>query len=293
LALTQPADSATEGQFIYEQLAPGSYLLTAGKIPWEYGERVYAPERGSIRVVMSEGEDQEIKVRLKAIELTEKEIEERWPYTVTGYVRDRLGNGMQGVAVTAHVGMGTLPQGGRVLGGPDGGYTLRFPAFGRGGFVVVVGPHHPEYFERDFSRQGDLFPLWTDEPPRQTWGHPASRWIVAHRPHAVDFVMLPAVRVEGRLLDERGNPISECWVSVSGPVLPPASIVLGSMQTDAAGSFHFDSLPPVYVCRFELPDEVAVETSFDEPGPHSVVLQKQRSPDGLNDVLLLRQSAGH
>jgi len=278
------------GRLFVEHLAPGAYLLTVGRIPWEFGEQDYAPSQSPIRVVLSEGKDETITVRLKAVEPTPKETEERWPFAVTGRVADASGKGMEGVAITAHCGMGTLIQGGRAVSGPDGRYTVRFASTGRFGCVAIIAPQRPGFFERNLHRQGDLFTAWTNALPSRNWPYQPSQRVLPHQPHIVDFVMLPAAIVSGRLLDERGDPIARCQVSVSGPRLPPGSSVFAHTETDSAGRFHFDSLPTGYTCRFELARGVAIETQFEEPGPQLILLRTSRDPEGRFRDLVLRRS---
>jgi hypothetical protein len=281
-----------EGRILYEHLAPGRYQLTVGRIPWSYGTPDYAPEQSPIPVVITEGQDQTLTVRLHAVELTEREIEDRWPYVITGHVRDADGNGMGGVAVTAHVGMGTLVEGGRVLSGSDGRYTLRFPAFSKELFALAVGPRKTGFFEENLHRQGDLLPLWTDRVPEMTWGHPRRRWIIAKEPYTLDFVMLPAADVSGTLLDVQGDPMRLRRISVTGPVLPPASSVFASAETDDNGQFHFDSLPTGMICRFELSGDDGAETSFEQAGPHQLVIRRHSDPEGRPQLQLSRVKEG-
>jgi hypothetical protein len=277
-----------EGRILYEHLAPGRYLLSVGRIPRSYGTPDYAPEQSPIPVVVTEGQDQTLTLRLRAVELTRQEVEDRWPYVITGHVRNAQGKGMAGAAVTAHIGMGTLVEGGCVQSGADGSYTLRFPAFGKEMFVVVVGPRKPGFFEKDLYRQGQLLPLWTDHVPERTWGRPPHRWIIAKTPYTLDFVMLPAVQIHGKLLDGSGRPMRLRRISVTGPVLPPASSVFASTETDDAGVFEFDGLPTLAILRFELSDQDAAEARFPEPGRHGIVIQRHYDPEGRPQLQLLR-----
>jgi hypothetical protein len=269
-----------EGRIVYENLAPGRYQLSVGRIPWSFGTPDYAPEWSPISVVVRDGQDQALTVRLHAVEPTETEIKERWPYVITGQVRNADGNGMAGVAIATHIGIGTLMEGGCVFSDSHGSYTLRFPAFSKELFVVVAAPRQHGFFEKNLSRHGDLLPLWTDHVPQMTWGHPPARWIIAGKPYPLDFVMLPAATVRGTLLDVRGGPMRLRRISVTGPVLPPASNVFASCETDDDGKFQFDNLPTGMICRFELSADDAVETTFDEAGLHRLVIERSANADG-------------
>jgi hypothetical protein len=76
----------------------------------------------------------------------------------------------------------------------------------------------------------------------------------------VDFVLIPAGTIGGRLLDSTGQPIVGHYISVDAEELPPSSSVLATMKTDAAGRFRFTEIPagPVWL-TIRSPEDVMGE----------------------------------
>lgn len=173
-------------------------------------------------------------------------------WRVYGTVSDPDGQPISGAEIVAHCGRGTLRVTGRALSGADGRYDLRF---GPGILVQTGSPalqaatisvHKTGLVERNLYRQGDL--RMARRPPNPdelaAWGiENADRTVYPDRPRRVDFVMVPAAAVRGRLRDATGNPIADHWIWISGPKLPPSSSALRTMRTEPDGSFAFDGLP--------------------------------------------------
>ncbi|MCG3126638.1 MAG: hypothetical protein CHACPFDD_01489 [Phycisphaerae bacterium] len=174
--------------------------------------------------------------------------EGRW--CVRGTITDAAGTPLEGVEVTAHCGAGTLRRTGSAVSNARGEYTLRF---GQGVMyqsnhsglqAATIAPHRAGQVEKNLHRQGDLLMASRrpDEPELKSWGpHPCV--VYPEEPQRVDFVMVPAAEISGRLLDADGKPIADHYVSLDAEELPPSSSVLASMKTDALGRFRFGEVP--------------------------------------------------
>lgn len=170
------------------------------------------------------------------------------PWVVRGVVTDEAGRPLEGVEVVAHAGEGTLRPTGRAVTDGRGAYELRF-----GPGVLFMGDHSglqaatisPRMLgrvERDLHRQGDLLMASREPRPEEMrWGDRPI--VLPERPMRVDFVMVPAAAVEGRLMDKEGRPLAGWSVSADAEELPPSSSVLASAETDAEGRFRFGELP--------------------------------------------------
>jgi hypothetical protein len=189
----------------------------------------------------------------------------RW--CVTGRVSNEAGTPLADVEVTAHCGEGTLRCTGRAVSDEEGQFVLWF---GPGMFFLndetglqaaTIAPHKIGWIERNLHRQGDL--RMAKRPPDESelrhWG-PAEAVVYPDQPRRVDFVMIPAATIKGRLLDSARRPILNHYVSLDAEELPPSSSVLATMQTDGTGRFRFTEVPagPVWL-SIRSPDNVMHE----------------------------------
>lgn len=209
-------------------------------------------------------------------------LNEAW--CVTGRVTDAAGQPMSGVEIVAHCGEGTLRGTGHTMSDKDGQYTLRFgpgiwfnaPDQPAGVQAATISPHKPGYFEQNLHRQGDL--AMADSPPpekeRATWG--TRKIVLRNKPHRVDFVMVPAAEVHGRVLDERGQPLAGAVVALAGQELPPSSSVVSYTKTDADGAFTMTEVPTrtfwFSVREAGKSEARTEELNFDKAGKYEVDL---------------------
>ncbi len=196
--------------------------------------------------------------------------------------------------------------------------------------ACTIAPHKPGMIERNLHRQGDLLMAkrTPDEDELRAWGvAPAKgeaprngapndraapvdasaapdagstaattgRVVYPHRPGRVDFVMIPAGEISGRLIDSSGAPFVDHYVSLDADELPPSSSALASMKTDAAGRFRFSEVPsgPVWLSirdaqgvmnelctdRLEIaPRQRATVELVYSPGPPASVTLRKAAP---------------
>ena len=155
---------------------------------------------------------------------------------------------MAGVEVTAYCGMGTLRATGMATSGADGRYELNFgPGFlmPRGDGTVLqaatITAHRPGYFEANLCRQGGCHAAekMPDDDTIKDWGGRKDRVFLPDQPLEINFVMRPAGRVSGKLVDEQGKPLAGYSVGLGGPDSPPSSSAVGSTEADAKGASHW------------------------------------------------------
>ena len=174
----------------------------------------------------------------------------RW--CVSGHVSDVEGQPVSGVEIIAHCGWGTLQGTGRALSDEAGDYVMWFgPGIGTrvetSGFqAATISAHKKGMIERDRYRHGDLRMARRppDESELQQWGRPEDIVYPDQPARRLDFVMVPAAMVWGRLVDEAGQPIVDHYVVLDADELPPSSSALAVMKTDALGRFRFAEVPP-------------------------------------------------
>ena len=68
----------------------------------------------------------------------------------------------------------------------------------------------------------------------------------------LNFVMRPAGRVAGTLIDEQRQPLVGCSVALAGADLPPSSSVMCWAQTDKQGQFALEDVPTTFRFQFEV-----------------------------------------
>lgn len=233
-----------------------------------------------------------------------------FPWTVRGRVTDAEGKGLADVEVRAATGVGTLLGGGRTKTDDEGRYLLRFgpgmhmkvskhAPLGVGVQAASIYASKPGWSEENLCRHGDL--LMTDRTP-ETLGEGAKNWgnksaddvVFADQPKTVNFVMQPAVTLEGEFVESSRNwEVEDQSISITGPELPPSSSVLKSLKTDRKGKFSYEHLPTDHEWRFTMRiPKTAVDLEskpfrFDKPGHYRCRLVLETSPAGDSTALAL------
>jgi hypothetical protein len=183
----------------------------------------------------------------------------RSPWRATGRVTDQDGRPMAGVEIWAHCGWGTLRRTGLARSGEDGRYVLEFGPgvrFMRNGGsslqAATIAAHRPGYFEANLNRQGGCLGALakpTEEELKQLGGG-ITRVFLPDTPLELDFVMRPAARVSGTLVDEHDRPLPGYSVGLGGPDEPPSSGAVGYATADSQGRFTLENIPTTYRYQF-------------------------------------------
>lgn len=184
---------------------------------------------------------------------------ERGPWRAFGRVTDPAGRPMAGVEVRASTGKGTLLGGGATTSDADGRYELYFgPGFlSRDRTVIqaaIISARKSGYFEANLSRQGGCSAAYVmpGEGQKNQWSGRKVRLFLPDRPLELNFVMRPATRVAGKLVDEQGQPLVGYSVSLTGADLYPATSVMGSVRADDQGRFALEDIPTTFRFQFQV-----------------------------------------
>ncbi|HVV70513.1 MAG TPA: carboxypeptidase-like regulatory domain-containing protein [Verrucomicrobiae bacterium] len=175
------------------------------------------------------------------------------PFVVFGSVLGPTGRPMAGVEVTASCGNGTLFCTGRTLTDNTGAYRLGFGPgvlvgksyageWGVGLQAATIFASKTGYACADLCRAGNLAMTdLTNVQPDMVRGFVGV--VRPSQPYRLDFVMVPAARIEGELGGTEGRFPEELTLSLGGTVLPPSSSVLRSTRIKTNGVFAFLDVP--------------------------------------------------
>lgn len=274
-------------------LPPGAYSLTASRSASHPDDFKYSLVPHQMQVQVEAGQDQELTLLFEASRLSEEEISQRWPWTVTGRVTDAEGKPAADASIVAHAGWGTLRRTGSAVTDENGRYTLRFSA---GIWTMssdwneeplnlqcaAIYCHKPGYVERNLNRQGGLHAAMRKPPADNDWNVDPARVIVPGQPYSLDFVLVPAADVEVHLIDAAGEPLADRRIWLKGDNLPPASNVLRSGKTNAQGVAALEAIPPEFAWWFvtrigETRQEVrSLPITLPRGGRYRVTLRQRR-----------------
>jgi ankyrin repeat protein len=97
-----------------------------------------------------------------------------------------------------------------------------------------------------------------------------------NEPYKVDFVMIAANSIKGRLVDKEGRPLAGKQLSLTGEGSYRGTSALAGIETDEDGRFEVTEVPPKifwFEYRYERRKQIkTVPISFSEPGEYDVVL---------------------
>lgn len=168
----------------------------------------------------------------------------RGPFSVRGTVTDNEGRPMKDVSVRVARGYGSPFSTQPILTDEQGRYEVHFDiGMGMSGPVklqcALVSASRPGFYEKDLCREGNLGMAF-QRPAESRKGFGAI--VYPGHPYNLDFVMLPAAAMRGRLIDAEGKPLARRDIWLHGET-PPGQSVLASMQTDADGRFSYSKIP--------------------------------------------------
>jgi Tol biopolymer transport system component len=198
-------------------------------------------------------------------------------FSVTGTIVDEIGRPLPGVAVTVARGMFTLFPTEPVVTDEQGHYTAHFgPGMDTTDGInlqpAIVHASKPGYYEKNLCRAGNLGMAFMRPEGTRTERFVAI--VYPGHPYRLDLTMLPAARVQGRLVDLEKKPLAGISVWLDGESYP-ATNVLASAKTDEQGRFRFVSVP-LLPYRFSIGSgRVAIRSDpmpFREAGERPVVL---------------------
>ncbi len=203
-----------------------------------------------------------------------------------GTVTDAGGRGVEGAAVRANCGWGTLMPTGNAVTDSGGNYRIAFrPGMriegGVGVQYAVISVSKDGYFEKNLCRQGDLLMASSMPGPEERFKSDPARIVLPGQPRRIDFTLLRAASVEVILADEDDKPVSGVKIWIDGDDMPPASGVLSeSGPSDAGGRILVPLVPVGFRWRFNISDDLYSELTFASHGRHAVRLRRAVDPDG-------------
>lgn len=226
------------------------------------------------------------------------------PFVVFGKVTDTDGKPLAGVEVNASCGMGSLIPTGTATSGGDGAYRLAFGpglhvengALGVGTQVAIISPRLDGWYEILLARRGNLMMTDSQDPPAPADTEGYAGVVVANRPYELNFTLARAATVEGRFLNEFGEPLAGQTLHLTGDILPPSRGILASATTDEGGRFIFRNVPvwladpssPLewrftlrpFGVRYEL-ESTAFEASGTNGSIHALTLESSGDQHGV------------
>ena len=157
--------------------------------------------------------------------------------------------------------------------------------------IAVARPRSIWYgfFEKNVGRQGDLW--MSDEKSPRLWSGRQVGIVRPDQPYKIDFVMVPAAAIEGRLVTDMGQSIANATLYLGGKELPPGCSVLYEVQTDKAGNFRFSPVPVGHSFFIEMNGVNSPEIQPDKPVDYRLKVWFVRRPDGRR-ILDVSQEAG-
>jgi len=200
------------------------------------------------------------------------------PMIVTGTVTDSAGAPVEGVIIRATTSSDPTPvETARVKSGADGRYTLRFGA--KKGQVVdsfsqqaVISASKDGFYDRDFLDHG-VFQI-TNLSAVQPGPEETATYLRPFAPFTLNFTMLAAATIKGRVVDAKGKPLAGRQVQAQCRVKEGSAPVLASAKTDKEGRFVLRDVPAIDVfMRIYLPDDsqfVSDLLDLEKPGAYEL-----------------------
>jgi beta-lactamase regulating signal transducer with metallopeptidase domain len=179
------------------------------------------------------------------------------PWSVFGRVTDTEGKPLEGVGVSARTGIGTLRLTGKATTNADGKYEFDFgPGIAMANNDVLlqsawISAHMPGFSEKDLSRQGNLLAAFKLPKDAAELGKRTKNDVILPgNARQIDFVMVPAAKVSGTLIDKDQQPLAGYSIALTGDELSLSSSVVASTKTDEQGRFALPDIPTGFKWQF-------------------------------------------
>ena len=216
------------------------------------------------------------------------------PWIVNGQVRDEAGRPIEGAEVRVNAGMGTLACTGITETDRDGRYSFRFGPgiLGPDFQAAIVHASTPGRTERDLGRQG-LFSA-AFRAVRKSRDVDPERTFLPNQPRTVDFVLVPAAKIELTIDNDQPRPIGPTSVALVGDTMPPGCSVAADGTTNEHGLLTLHEVPTGYEWRFEVSKPGSGETLRSRPftlpkaREYGVRLQVEKVPQLATSILTIR-----
>jgi hypothetical protein len=176
------------------------------------------------------------------------------PYRAFGRVTDPHGQPFPGVDVSAYCGAGTLKRSATAISDKDGRYELNFGHFwNKTVFAAVISAHKSGYVEANLNRHGSCLsaPNEREMLHMKGWKDRMDRVFLPGRSLELNFVMVPAARVAGKLIEAQNKPLAGYWVSLAFADHPTGS-VMGTAKTDGQGRFALEDISTSHRFQFTV-----------------------------------------
>jgi len=274
-----PAETGREQFDLYEPFQIGSKTYRVAEVD------PYLP-----RVVFHEVQPEQ---PLNSVAKLDVQVEGGDPlFTVCGRVTDDSGRPVEGVQLTADCGHGKLERTGRAVTDQNGRYVLGLTSsiknLGADPYDVGIQTARIEarakgFYEANICREGNL--TMAGKPPspdEQQFVADYAGVVLPHKPYELNFVMRPAARIEGELVDEQGTPMPRLglWLGGDGLYLSNRADIYG--RSDRNGKFIIEDTP----CKsiwFNYPGPKLVRSGTVDlamPGTYRIKLQYVESALG-------------
>lgn len=280
-------------------LPPGPYTATAGSrynfYRDEYDKQPNFARREVAEFTIEAGKENKVAIALSEARLSAEQVRRHWPWVITGRVTDAAGQPLAGVTINSCAdstpGFGLPHHSGLVTTGPDGRYTMRLLRGVRGRpadhrlVEIFVEASLAKTYEKSLNRQGRLAlagQIPADVPPGSG---EARRIILPGKPFQLDFVMLPAAQIRGRVVDRQGVGVANEYVSHSYKLMLDSG-----PSTGPDGRFTIDNAPCAEY-RFSIKGAQSPPIEFKKPGQHEIELIYDDS-DKQHPQLKLRPPEG-
>jgi 5-hydroxyisourate hydrolase-like protein (transthyretin family) len=294
---------ARDGRVTYPHLAPGRYTLHVERRAEHFGDVNYADVPELVVIDVPAGRNTQVAVRLTPAPFDERETERRWPWVVTGKVIDAQGKPLEGVTIAAVC--NAWQKVGLARTGKDGSYSLRLAGSGHtydsdaqrwrtSSQPVEILPSMPGLCERNLARHGEIA-IAEQPPPVNVGSRKPEEFLLPGQACQIDFVMVPAITLQGQLLDRAGNPVPNAQVNLYSDAVPRGAQPPSSVSSDPQGHFHFDGVPAGFVWRlsaYSRSDRVRAvlkspSFALSTPGTYRLKVQRVAGDPGRDRLELI------